>query len=117
MADHIEVNRHLKHLPEHDAQIATFLGQAHIAGTGPDGMTCRECVFWGIQRHNDGEWKIESPGHYAAGNKTHAGLLKKGRCNYEIRGKAARRFPGGAKSCRFFALNSDAPAAIKKVSK
>lgn len=25
---------------------STYLGQAHIAGTGPSGTTCRECVFW-----------------------------------------------------------------------
>ncbi|WP_139291337.1 hypothetical protein [Paracoccus sp. SM22M-07] len=35
--DHIEVNRFLKPLPEHAHLCATFLGQAHIAGTGPAG--------------------------------------------------------------------------------
>ena len=36
----------LKRLPFDDGIAKTFLGQAHIAGTGPDGMTCRECTFW-----------------------------------------------------------------------
>lgn len=52
MRDHIEVNRHLKALPEHAALCATFLGQAHIAGTGPAGKTCRECALWGVKHYN-----------------------------------------------------------------
>lgn len=29
-----------------DAIEATEIGMAHIAGTGPAGRTCRECIFW-----------------------------------------------------------------------
>ncbi|WP_083554093.1 hypothetical protein [Paracoccus sp. SM22M-07] len=56
---------------------------------------------------------IESPGHYAASNKERPGVLKRARCNYEIRGKATRRFPGHAPACRFFQTNENPPLPIK----
>ena len=55
----------------------------------------------------------ESPGHFAASNKERPGALKRARCNYEIRGKAARRIPHHAPACRFFQLNDNAPLPVK----
>lgn len=26
--------------------VKTYVGMAHLAGSGPAGMTCRECAFW-----------------------------------------------------------------------
>lgn len=46
MAQHILFSEHLTAKEVHQPIAETFLGQAHIAGTGPEGRTCRECRFW-----------------------------------------------------------------------
>ncbi len=107
MADHIALTPHLTREPNHDALVATFIGQAHIAGTGPEGATCRECRFW---CEPDGEgtigvlWLRYSPRH-----KTKAGDLKRHRCRYRIPNKPRRRVPHDAKACRFFDRNPSPP--------
>ena len=69
MTGHLDFGKHLKAMP-HDAAIRkTYLGQAHIAGTGQEGKTCRECAFWGLCKKGE----IVSPGHYAANNKKQGG--------------------------------------------
>jgi hypothetical protein len=35
----------------------THKGMAHFAGTGPLGLTCRECVFW----RKTGQWLSSGP--------------------------------------------------------
>jgi hypothetical protein len=82
----------------------TFLGQAHIAGTGPEGRTCRECVSW----H---QWKYDksrddfipcSPGFFSKRHKAHPLEPKKAYCTRPIANKAKRLIPHSAKSCRLF---------------
>lgn len=46
MAQHLLFSEHLTAKEVHRPIAETFLGQAHIAGTGPEGRTCRECRFW-----------------------------------------------------------------------
>lgn len=113
MAEHIEPNPRLVRLPEQAAIFSTFIGQAHIAGTGPEGKTCRECALWGV-KNSDGprEW-IGCPGHFSHKNKRAPGQLKRGGCHYEIRGKAKRRIPHFAPSCRFFQQADHPPVPVK----
>lgn len=82
----------------------THLGQAHLAGTGPKGMTCRLCVHFGVIGERG---QVSSPGYYGKGNKTLAGTLKPGNCNAPMPGKANRRFPHGAKACSLFEPDQD----------
>lgn len=77
----------------------THIGQAHLAGTGPEGATCRTCKFFGkIDRWG----KLQSPGFYSARAALNPGGLKQGRCSYRIPGKATRLFPHTAGACRFY---------------
>ncbi|UWF67345.1 hypothetical protein [Brucella sp. 1315] len=47
MAEHFNISPHMT-AADFDCQVRnTYLGQAHIAGTGPDGTTCRQCRHWG----------------------------------------------------------------------
>lgn len=52
MPDHLEFGRFLTTSETDHAIRRTFLGQAHIAGTGPAGKTCRECAFFGNMEPN-----------------------------------------------------------------
>ena len=42
----LPVGEHLTAAPCDEALRQTYIGQAHIAGTGPIGATCRECRHW-----------------------------------------------------------------------
>lgn len=94
----LELNPYL-HPADYDGPLKeTYLGMAHIAGTGPAGVTCRECRYW----HLTEKGKPVSPGYYSDAIRTTAGLLKPAKCNYPISHKANRRFPHYAKACRLF---------------
>lgn len=43
MAQHLLFSEHMTAKEVHLPIAETYLGQAHIAGTGPEGRTCREC--------------------------------------------------------------------------
>lgn len=108
MGDHLKFGEHLNPLP-HEAGIrATFLGQAHIAGTGPDGKTCRECAFYGLYLGRE----IVDPGHYSKKDKTRAGLLKNGSCHRFKHLKSNKRFTHEAKACLLFEQCENPPAAV-----
>jgi len=48
MGDFIQITEHL-HACDFDERFRnTYLGQAHLAGTGPTNKTCRECRFWHV---------------------------------------------------------------------
>lgn len=111
----LQFGARMKALPHEAALRRTYLGQAHIAGTGPEGSTCRECAFWGIARAKDGEAKICSPGHFAKSNKAQAGHLKKGSCHKLRHRKSNRQFPCSALACRLFEPAESPPPAIKPV--
>lgn len=47
MAEQFNISPHMT-AADFDCPIRnTYLGQAHIAGTGPEGTTCRQCKHWG----------------------------------------------------------------------
>lgn len=92
MSGLLDFNKTLHMLP-HDAAFAnTYKGQAHIAGSGPRGAVCRQCVYWGSKGS-----PREHPGFYSKN-----GLIKDAFCNYPISGKAPAAFPNYASACRFF---------------
>ena len=77
---------HLTRGPDDAKYAATHLGQAHIAGTGPAGKTCRECIHWSakhVRRYGDGS-------------------LRNHQCHYPILNKARNAVPHDAPACRFF---------------
>ena len=79
----------------------THAGQAHWAGSGPEGRTCRECNFY------------KTAGHYANSGKRPR-QLKDARCNKfrQLMGKkSGAPIPHHAKACRFFDENPSPPAA------
>lgn len=81
-------------------QRETHDGQAHLAGTGPSGRTCRECVHWACGR---GEYKNN-------------GELKSARCNKFSRltgGRKGREVPHHALACRHFEFSAEPPKAFK----
>ncbi|NML93763.1 hypothetical protein [Novosphingobium olei] len=105
MADHLEFGAGLTKADYDQPFRDTFLGQAHIAGTGPAGATCRECKFWRVMGR-DGP---AIPGHYSRTNKDKAGQLKKAKCIFPIPHKANRMFPHSAKACRMFEQSETVP--------
>ena len=108
MSDHLVFSKGMKKAPEHDGVAQTFLGQAHIAGTGPEGRTCRECAFWHHwTRVVDEQTKIidyvpRKVGYYSAKHPERPLELKKGHCNRPILNKAVRLVPHYAQACRLF---------------
>lgn len=117
MAEHLLFSEGLKPFPGHSAIHETFLGQAHIAGTGPEGKTCRECVFWCLKRWRKVEYGYEeyrvAPGHFGKRHKKTPSELKKAKCNRPILNKANRLIPHHAKACRLFEQAENPPEAIK----
>lgn len=98
MARELIVPGRMKAVEEHKGLNETFIGMAHIAGTGPEGKSCRECSFFGERPATDKKI-LTTPGHYGV-KKGYA--LKPGRCFHPIEGKAKLKFPSTAKACRLF---------------
>lgn len=95
----------MRPVPEHEMIGQTYLGQAHIAGTGPEGKTCRECRWFGPPGYSGGVEK----GIYASCKS--GGKLRPQKCNRPIANKAPDRIPYDAKACRLFEQR-DAPMPI-----
>lgn len=92
---YVRLTGHMTHNAGQDQIAATHLGQAHVAGTGPQGATCRQCNHWYSVRN-------DKPFHpYRRGDD---GLmhLEPARCRYPIAGKARRRVSAEALACRLF---------------
>jgi len=90
----------LTHTPTE--QRITHKGMAHFAGTGPRGLTCRECIFWDY-------WK----GDYRQSD----GLIKPARCKkYQslMRGAKGSAVPGDAAACSYFAANPNPPKEYQR---
>ena len=85
MAAHVHVDTNLHPAGFEDRLAKSYLGQAHIAGTGPTGTTCRGCWHW--QYEKEGFSRAKSREAY---------------CEFPIPGKRRRLIPGAAQSCRFF---------------
>ncbi len=118
MGAHLLFSEHLTGATFDSPIRETFLGQAHIAGTGPEGTTCRECIWWrliGKRRKPGGgvEEFVKPAGYFGKKYAPAPCGLKKQRCTKPILNKANRLIPHSAKSCRLFEVNDQAPAAVK----
>ncbi|PLT95516.1 hypothetical protein BMJ32_29655 [Sinorhizobium medicae] len=106
MAEHLLFSQNLTAKEVHRPIAETYLGQAHIAGTGPDGKTCRECIFWHVWKSRklaEGIKKIPAdPGYFGKRHRKTPCELKNARCNRPILNKANRLIPHSAKACRLF---------------
>lgn len=87
---------------------STFVGQAHFAGTGPEGATCHQCKFW---------WNGFECGKWPPSYHKKTGELRKARCNYPVRGKSPRRIPAVAPACRLFDPVAEAPPLMNPDAK
>ena len=85
MAAHVPVDQHLHAAGFEDRIAETYLGQAHFAGSGPDGTACRNCQHW--QREEEDFDRAKAREAY---------------CEYPIPGKRRRMIPASAGSCRFY---------------
>ena len=89
--------------PHGDLVAKTIAGQAHFAGTGPAGMTCRQCVHWGGK---------SSP------RRDDAGELMPRRCRQFSRMMQSLEcrtgIPHGTAACRHFIERATAPQAIRE---
>lgn len=103
MAETLDFDKTLCAQPYDAVFASTYRGQAHIAGTGPRGATCRQCAYWGSRNAPQ-----EHPGFYSKNS-----LIKDAYCNYPISGKADRAFPNYASACRFFE-RADNPHKVSK---
>lgn len=110
MSDHLVLDKSLHEAGFEERVRGTFLGQAHFAGSGPSGTSCRECEHWGVKLYpRDAEPHVASPGYYSRSHETPC-ALKRATCNYPINNKSSRRFPHSAPSCCFFSANPTPPA-------
>lgn len=107
---------HLTKEPKQEALLNTYLGMAHIAGTGPKGATRRECIFYGeiAGRNKDTGQPEMTHIYYSAKRKdAKAGLLRNHRCHRPITSKATNQFPHKAAACRLFERNENPP--VKRI--
>lgn len=102
----INVSPRLKDDGSHAAIAATHLGQAHLAGTGPQGKTCSDCAFWHLWKRVkvDGVLQVTKadPGNFSDKHEKTPGARKDALCNKPILNKARRKVPPHASACRFF---------------
>ena len=118
MGDHLVFSEYLTTAPMDGRIRETYLGQAHIAGTGPEGRTCRECIYWrvfGKRRHGDSYVEyVKEPAYFGKKHAKTPNELKKQRCTRPILNKANRLIPHHASSCRLFEAMDNPPPAIKQ---
>ena len=118
MAEHLLFSAHITSGDVHQPIAETYLGQAHIAGTGPSGKTCRECRFWAIKKYrkiSDGEYEeyLSASGYFGKKHVANPLEIKKGKCNRPILNKANRLIPHKAKACRLFEQDDNPPPQFK----
>jgi hypothetical protein len=99
------LQKHLTEAPIDRFARASHPGMAHFAGTGPQGKTCRECVFW-----------AHGPHDYRAKNGKYRGLIEPAKCNkyQQITTQAGAKVPDEAMSCRYFEQNEAPPLRFAK---
>jgi hypothetical protein len=84
----------------------TFPGMAHLAGTGPRGLTCRECEFWDHRK-----------GDYSQPTSKGRGAIKPAPCKkfqQLMRGQKGKAVPDDALACRHFVFNQTAPTRFQR---
>lgn len=94
--------------PQFERQRAmTWPGQAHFAGTGPHGKTCRQCEYWS-------GCGVESGYHPQFGK--FRGELKKRPCERHaaLMNKVGPGVPHDAPACKHFVENTSPPAIVKR---
>ena len=81
----------------------THPGQAHLAGSGPESKTCRECAHF----TNEGRYSANSAKHPGNG-------LKPGYCRKytALMKKKGPKFPHAARACRHFEQHLNPPVAV-----
>jgi len=67
----------------------THKGQAHFAGTGPKGATCRTCAFWAFEQ-NMPQYKADGTLHMQRCNKFQQMMRRQG-----------NKIPHEASACRY----------------
>ena len=80
----------------------TAPGMAFIAGSGPSGMTCHKCSFWG---------RGDEPEYFAIGGN-HAGEIKPARCAKYRQLTAGQDGPPvehWERACKYFEANPSPP--------
>lgn len=83
-------------------------GMAHFAGSGPEGLTCRQCEHWTGCGQESG---------YYAKNGKHGGVLKPRSCaKYQrlMQGEVGPGVPHETSACKYFDVNMEAPAVTYK---
>lgn len=92
---------HREDQPTASAAAGTHVGQAHFAGSGPMGRTCRECVNWVWSSKVDGWSKFDGP--RPARCAKYKGLMR----------EWGRKVPHGAYSCKYFELRDSEVPLVK----
>jgi hypothetical protein len=79
---------------------ATHPGMAHFAGTGPDNMTCRQCLNWAHIAYD-----------YRSKTGKYGGLIQPALCRKfkAITGKSGDKVPDDAVACKYFEHNINPP--------
>lgn len=82
----------------------TYIGQAHIAGTGPAGSTCRECDHWHKWKYVSAkdDYAPVAPGYFSKKHGATPNEPRKAYCNRPMLNKPKRLIPHTAKACRLF---------------
>lgn len=100
----LEDDDHLTQEPSHERFKDSYVGMAHIAGTGPDGTHCHMCQHYGDDLGNPvGRFGFRS-GTLRPGAKKH------GYCHRLVDGKVFQKFTGMAKSCSLYDPSEDQSA-------
>lgn len=82
-------------------------GMAYWSGTGPEGVTCRTCLWWG---HNGDTTFPQKEVEYAS-----TGQLKAARCGkYKILSyREGKAIPHESVACKYYEPTEDSPAPFK----
>lgn len=96
----ISISPNLTHEPSHDRFGDTYPGQAHVAGTGPKDVQCKDCIFW----HN---WKTVRTATGPQRVEDRENVIDGALCNKPIINKAAKKIPSYAAACMFFEEEDD----------
>lgn len=115
---HLLFSEHMTSAPYDGPLRETYLGQAHIAGTGPEGTTCRQCKHWcrtAFKKMADGSYQeyVRPAAYFGKRHSETPDALKKQHCTRPILNKAKRLIPHDAKSCRLFEP-SDNPPSVRR---
>jgi hypothetical protein len=102
----LELMPHGTSLGAHERLAAnTHKGMAHFAGSGPDGETCRTCVFWKFEKR-----------YFSKGGR-HGGQLKPCACRKFkelMNGTTGAEVPHNARACKYWQATESPPSEREK---